>query len=88
MLFKVDQHFYLIIVSVENTASHQYIAQNGENMFRAISEIVGNYISNCKPKFLTLKKMHLRSLFSVIKTLYLFKDFTFIYVYTYIHVCL
>lgn len=32
-------------VNAKDTALHKYVAENGRSMYRAISEISGNYIS-------------------------------------------
>lgn len=40
----VSELIFILFIIAENTASHKYIVQNGRSWFRAISEIVRNFI--------------------------------------------
>lgn len=42
--FRVDKCFDFIMASAENSAYHKYLVQNGKDMSRALSEIVGNSV--------------------------------------------
>jgi hypothetical protein len=41
MFFRLDQYFDFTVITSENTTSHECIVQNGRQIFRAISEVVG-----------------------------------------------
>lgn len=44
--------FDFIVVNATNSASHIYTLENGISTFRDISEIVGKFSPNPKPKFI------------------------------------
>lgn len=43
-LFRVHPIFDLITINIENAMSFECVLQKSSNMFRAISEMVGNFI--------------------------------------------
>lgn len=43
-MFRIDRYFDSIMVDAGNISYHKYIAQNGRHIFRAISEMVGNFV--------------------------------------------